>query len=193
MLQDLNLEEYDKYPITNKTRQYLIPSLLDHGNPFKKAISQFNFVAAGLWDDDNREAFDKYQIGFLVNARKSSQRLFKIEHVVDSYYFGELMYGKLQMLVIELPDHHKQAYDAFLESKYSKMYVNPKSLFEGLTSNFAKSVKNKCMQVCTNDNFYRTELAMELGVPRSMLADELDNVLVMEQEIFNYKKKENES
>jgi hypothetical protein len=185
-LQELKYQEYDKFPITNKTRKYLVPSLLSYGNSFRKYLSNFSFVAAGLWDEKNRELFEPYTIGFLVNAKKSSFLNFDNKYIKNHYYFGELLYGKLHMLVIKIPDQHKQAYDMFLESRYSEMYENPVKLFNGLTSSFAKEVKNQCISVCTNDNFYRTELAETLGVPRTSIAKELDSVIKHKEEIFNF-------
>jgi hypothetical protein len=103
--------------VDNKTRQYIFPSLLFHGRTYQNAMLSYSFVAAGIRDDEKPELFNPNRIGLLFNVQKSINTDFKnLGHgYVADYYFGELMYGHLHMVVMELPKFcHDVTVKAFL-------------------------------------------------------------------------------
>jgi hypothetical protein len=50
-LQELKYQEYDKFPITNKTRKYLVPSLLSYGNSYgmKRIENYLSHIQSVFW------------------------------------------------------------------------------------------------------------------------------------------------
>jgi hypothetical protein len=183
--------------VDNKTRQYIFPALLFHGRTYQNAMLSYSFVAAGIRDDEKPELFNPNRIGLLFNVQKSINTDFKnLGHgYVADYYFGELMYGHLHMVVMELPKFCQDVtIKAFLNSEYSKMYRDPSTVFNNTNSKseYYLSTKQKCLAVCLKTEERRLELeaklAGDLVTPTLDENAELDDKIILEEEIFNYGK-----
>lgn len=168
-------------PITNKTRQYLLPSLKLHGKEFVKKFSSLHFFAAGLYDTE-RSIYEN-SITILANGKKSEIDL-NIPYLIDEYFFGELLYGELHALVFELPV--KGSSDRFIRGEYSLMYPNPQRIFSAnIKDPFKAKLLNQALGVCTKSDKYKKELEKILRVKIDNDA-ELDSKPNLSKEIFNY-------
>lgn len=186
-IEDLDLYVPDDLPIQNRTRAYIVPCLRKHGKKFLNAINKYSFVGAGVFDTQQPDYYDGTTVGYLINARDSDTTKFKdIPYLKGHYYFGEMLYGQLHMLVIKLPEDYHLAIHAFVLGKYSKMYDKPGDVFnKSSTSAYFNHVKIKCLQVCKKSEKYRKKLEEELGVyiPKG---NELDDLIDPTKEVFNH-------
>lgn len=167
--------------ITNKTRQYLLPSLQLHGKEFLYKYTKLNFFAAGVFNTE-RQIIDN-SITILVKGLNNSSDL-DIPYLLDEYFFGELLYGKLHALVINLPVPNLSKH--FLEGSYSQMYKNPKRIFKAnIKDPFKARLMNQALEVCTKSEKYRLSLEKTLGTNIEK-GVELDSIPDYNKEIFNY-------
>lgn len=169
--------------ITNKTRQYLLPSFRQYGKKFIDEFNQLSFFAAGVYDAE-REIHEN-TVTILVKGRKSKINL-NLPNLVDEYFFGELLYGKFHALVIRLPVPNLRK--NFLEGNFSKMYKQPEKIFKLNTKDsFKKLLSEQALSVCTKSNKYRTHLESIIGAGIDTNA-ELDSVPDLAKEILNYER-----
>lgn len=172
-------------PINNRTRAYLLPCLKFHGAEFNKKINEFSFFAAGT-HDENRKPFYKDTLTLLFNINTGPIN-FDIPNLVDEYFYGELVYGKLHAMVISIPEEFSNAVEYFKRGEYSKMYTNPHKIFgkASKTSKYFNSIREKCSNVCTKDPVYRKSLNKVLGITMNE-NKELDSIPNPLTEIFNF-------
>ena len=167
----------------NKTLAYISPLARFHGKDFLNLLKVFKLVAAGIKDSNCPDRFDKYSFGLLINARKSRHLNFYHPKIIDQYYFGELVYGHLHMLIIPIPDSYKQAYDNFKLSQYSKMFDRPENIYKHNEVTIFRGIKAKCLDVCKQDPKLITRLRKELNAD---ISGELDSKIDKNLEYFNY-------
>ena len=188
----MNIKDLDKYQkddvsVKNRTRAYILPCLHKYKTIFKNKINQFSFVAVGLYDCLRPDLFDDTTIGFLVDMRESdTTNLDDIPYLVDNYYFGENLYGRLHMLVVKIPAEYHLAIPEFIQGKYSKMYSNPGEVFGVKSgSSYFNHVKRKCVLVCKKADKLRLDLEKKLDTSIEKGA-ELDDIIDPIWEVFNY-------
>lgn len=194
-----NLDYYneDTPAIINKTRKYILPAFLSYGKDFLKAIGEFTFIAIGIEDQERSELYTDNTVGFLIDAKKSRSLDFKKLGVayVDDYFFGEILYGQLHMLILKLPDFYGDTViKEFKLGNYSKMYENPKDLvYNNYKGSFLKSVKDDVLKILTKEPKKREELESNLSIGGSIITipeqAELDSIYEPREEIFNYGRK----
>jgi hypothetical protein len=183
----------------NRTKVYLAPMLNYYGDTFRSLIRKLETTAVGI-ADILEKTDNKYCLYFLVNTKKDKLKVFDgVLHMLKSYSFfvkdypfGEIFNNQLHMLVFEIPEELHGAYDAFLDSKYSKMLTTEQIdiLFNRVYG------KTAAVQVMTKDPEYRvkfeervnslsatSEKSTWITLPEDA---ELDFVIQLEQEVFNY-------
>ena len=116
---------------TNKTKTYLLSTLIEHGENFEDKFTNLFKLAVGIGD------FALIDMGIVLNDSiyilvdtKFSRRLFKevVQWVrVQPYYefdypFDDVHNGHLHMLVVKIPEKFEKAFKDFNKSEYSKMY-----------------------------------------------------------------------
>lgn len=188
-----------KLQIKNRTQQYLVPTLYDYGKEFTEKMRQFSSPACGIGDmniSDPNLTGDP-SIYFLLNIERSQIRRFsydmlyfrRLPQYANDYPFGELLYSKLHMLVIKIPDRYYDAYYNFLAHKYSKMYNKKEAyrlfLYGPNDPAELKNRKKKALQAVTLDEELKTIIAEEYGVNPNIIT-ELDSQWNPKDEIFNY-------
>ena len=114
--------------IRNKTRNYLIPCITDYGKSFNKLLDGFSHIASTI--DDTNSPFERYQVGLVINVARSdllsfTERMISLRKhpaYVRDYLYGEILYDKLHVIVIQIPEQYHVSYDHFVNGKYSQMY-----------------------------------------------------------------------
>ena len=188
---ELGLTDLDKLdlnntpPIKNRTRAYINPILRYHGYEFVKKINKMDFFASALYDADREKIPNT--ITRLVNAKHGLD--LSLPYLVDHYYFGELIYGPLHALVIEIPKEFYGCLEHFEKGEYSKMYKNPDMVFSMPDSNvksYFNQTKINVKNVCNKNPKYKKEIEDYFGVtvPYNNELDEKPNLYL---EILNYK------
>lgn len=198
---ELGVREYN-----NKTRKYLLaPVILYYGELFVERLKHMYVYAVGINDYDNPH---DYSLFLLVDVAKSNDfarvlPLLQSNSYVSDYPFGELLGGRLHMIVINVPSEFRQAYDMFMQSKYSKMF-SKEQVYEyiikhiGNTQATATMLQTEERRIAFEDElnhyrkYYNTEDAIERKVNDTtwitLLEDsELDYMIREVEEIFNYK------
>lgn len=183
LLKDLEQVCKEGSTFENKTLSYISPLARFHGKDFLNLLKGFKLVAAGIKDSNCPDRFDKYSFGLLINARKSRHLNFYHPKIIDQYYFGELIYGHLHMLVIPIPDIYREAYDNFKKSKYSKMFDKPETVYKHNEVTIYRTIKAKCLDVCKRDPKLIKRLEEHLG---AKVTGELDSRINKKREYFNY-------
>jgi hypothetical protein len=115
----------------NRTKQYIVPILTEHGKTFEKKVSNLFKLAIGLGD------FALIEMGmviedslFILIDTKFSRVHFKetLQWIkVQPYYkhdypFDDVHTGHLHMIVVEVPQKFKNTLKEFQEGRYSSMY-----------------------------------------------------------------------
>jgi hypothetical protein len=197
----LKAADYTAIQVSNKTRDYILPALFLYGNIFLTEIRNYSFVAVGVRDDNRSELYNENRIGLLFNVKKSYNTNFKSlgKGYVTDYYFGELLYGHLHMVVIELPEKfHDVAIKAFLRSEYSKIYTDSHAVFHNsnVDGEYYLSTQDKCFNVCIKSETRKLELEEKLAgafiAPILSEEAELDDKINLSEEVFNYNNNKNQ-
>lgn len=112
--------------IINKTRRYLTaPVVRYYGEDFLSLLREnLHVIACGINDTLHPKEYCLY---VLVDSSRSlffNNVLTRLDsfNFIEHYPFGELLSGKLHMVVIDIPEKFKNAYDMFSQSKYSMMF-----------------------------------------------------------------------
>jgi hypothetical protein len=115
----------------NKTKTYLLSTLIEYGEDFEERFSRLFKLAIGIGD------YALMDMGILIDdsiyilidtkfSRKSfknvmewvkSQKYYQID-----YPFDDIHLGHLHMLVIKIPERFKETVNKFHQSQYSEMY-----------------------------------------------------------------------
>jgi hypothetical protein len=171
------------YKIQTRTRLY-IGSYLRHYKDIEKLLSGFSCVAVGM-ADMTHPIHNKLcnNIIFLFNIERTPklkivQDLSKIRNhkcYVDDYAFGDLLYDKLHALVLQIPEQYGIDIVNFRMGRYSVM--NPKYLTK---DSFA-------FNVVTKNQKLQEQVLNTFGYTKTDLPEELDEVMKIEEEVFNHK------
>lgn len=176
------------FKVDNKTRRFLLPSLIKTPRSFRKAMQNYKFVACGLWDEEEKDRYDDNCLAYLINAKESVLN-FNFDVVKDHYYYGEKISGHLHMLVLRIPDEYSNAKSSFIESKYSQMYKNPSEVFKPSGDTKRRNIINTCLSICGMDPIYKTNLEKSLGINFETLENdgntiELAEKINLSEEVF---------
>jgi hypothetical protein len=119
--------------VENKTLNYLFPILKVYGSTFLAKFNLTHKLAYGIHDCvlDGTPFEDQRKICMLID-RKNRPNLYEDfirwirlqDYYITDYSHDDNITGRMQMVLIEVPETYSKVYDNFLESKYSKMYSN---------------------------------------------------------------------
>ncbi len=117
--------------VENKTLDYLFPIFKIYGSTFLAKFNLTHKLAYGIHDCvlDGTPFEDQRKICILID-RKSRPNLYEdfIRWIrLQDYYMADYSHdhtitGRMQMVLIEVPETHASIYDSFLKSEYSQMY-----------------------------------------------------------------------
>ena len=185
----------------NQTRLYLAPLMNYYGPIFRDSVRKLETAAVGIADLLHKDG-DDYSLYFLINATSTEKgsdfsevlsSLSSYSFFVADYPFGEIFKNNLHMLVFKIPEELHGAYDSFITSKYSQM-LSAENINKLFTSIYGKT---KAVKVMTKDAAYREEFEKRINYICSIdekstwisidEKNELDFLINLEQEVFNYK------
>lgn len=142
----------------NKTLKYLVPALNYYGPTLKTKLNLVFKLAFGVFDAllEGSHLEGQRNIYILIDKAVRPELYENFmnwvkhqEYYVTNYSMDELEKGRKQMLVLAFPHQLGDAYDKFLEGKYSKMFQKQEILTFFENKPLAKEV------------FYRTYEARE--------------------------------
>src|SRR5689334_9792207 len=118
------------YP--NRTRKYLLPSLLFYGDEFAKMFNPVFKVAAGIGDivlDNANLKFEKH-LFVLCDSKMTPVHFNKFltwireqAHIYeDDYVYDNIQKSIFHMVVLKIPEANYQSLEAFKRGAYSLMY-----------------------------------------------------------------------
>lgn len=182
----------------NKTWKYLLPCLKAYGQDFVDRINTVFKVAVGIGDMLLIKSGVRYEqhIFILVDMEKFPAFSKKFINWLrdqpmyeDDYAFDHIHEGKLQMLVIKLPEECYKPAEQFKRSHFSKMYT-----LSQIEKFFNK--KPEIQKILIKDHNYRIEYAQELNqlfdtsIEPEELEGELEFPIRKSAEFFNLLKEE---
>ena len=185
----------------NKTWNYLVPSL--RGYPPKVGttlLTELNAVcklAVGIHDTllDGSDLSNKRALYFLFDKKFKPEKFMNFLEWIrtQDYYLGDYVAGsnirteRKHMVIIEIPALFNNAYDMFIQSKYSQMYTPEYIDILFVNRPELKSVLRKEPK---EQNTYKTKLSSEFNLDITdveVVADsEYELPLIGKEEIFNY-------
>lgn len=186
---------------TNKTWRFLVPCLRDFGDAFVTKFNSTFKLACGIHDSlfDNTPVANGRNIFIMFDRWYDTTSFDKfLEYVkTQEYYVTDycpdvnLVKSRKLILVLKFPENYNNAYDKFLEGKYSEMFTEQEAKFfyeEKSTIEFKIVMKNPDImsdfikQVNTEFNTELTSRDFIGGI------NELEFPLKREEEIFNCNK-----
>lgn len=183
--------------VENKTLEYLFPILRVYGSTF---LAKFNLtykLAYGIHDCvlDGTPFENQRKICMLID-RKSRPTLYEDfirwirlqEYYIADYSHDHTITGRMQMVLIEVPEAYASIYDNFLKSSYSEMYKkhNIDEYFK--EESHSKKVLMKSSELAPSfvksvNDLYKTKLTVEAFDKEG----EYDFPWEKQNEFFNYK------
>lgn len=140
-------------------------------------LAKWDIVAVGLWDEEKPDLYDTDSLGVLINARNSKLD-FSHKAIKHDYYYGELLYGKGHMLVIDV--FNKGLIKHFISGEYSKL--DPSIYGNHLQTNILGN-KVTLKDVILKSDKVRTLLEKRLG---TTVEGEFDSVPNLKEEVYGY-------
>jgi len=142
----------------NKTSEYLSPCLKEgYSRIFEVKFKEMFVLAYGIGDkvieeNPNFIIGNKSPIFILIdtfaNKRKSEDLIYWIRYQ-DYYIYDYIadMEGRGHMIILDFPRKYKNAYDKFLEGKYSEMFTKEEilKLFKEDSKEYKVLTKNKLL------------------------------------------------
>lgn len=142
----------------NKTSKYLSPCLKEgYSRIFEVKFKEMFVLAYGIGDkvieeNPNFIIGNKSPIFILIdtfaNKRKSEDFIYWIRYQ-DYYIYDYIadMEGRGHMIILDFPEKYKNAYDKFLEGKYSEMFTKEEilKLFKEDSKEYKVLTKNKLL------------------------------------------------
>lgn len=183
----------------NKTSMYLLPCLLEgYNKAFSIKMKEMFILGCGLKDLSikNNPNFDftgKRPIFVLIDKvsvkNKSENFIYWVRY--QSYFIRDYpmdLIGRAHMIILDFPSKYSNAYDKFLEGKYSEMFTKQEieKLFQKDTYEYKVLVKDKSLIPIFAEKLRET---FELSSFRE--EDLIDNelefpyILQQEEEYFN--------
>jgi len=196
----------------NKTWRFLVPCLKTHGTTFVNKFNPLFKLAVGIHDTylDGSALSNGRNIYVLIDKKHRQKDYEKFMEYIkyQNYFKGEycpdskIITSRKNIVIIEIPKQFNNAYDKFLQGKYSKMYNDEelKFLYESILTkkNLTEEQKRKkrdyeiLSKTGTNgkEDFLKS-VSKEFGVtinPEVFSDPELEWELPLKkkEEIFNY-------
>jgi len=180
---------------TNKTKKYLLPTLIKYGDIFEKKFTNLFKLAIGVGDICliDMGIVIEHSIFILIDTKFSRATFKNImtwmrsqEYYKFDYPFDDLHTGHLHMLVIKIPERYEGSSTEFKKSNYSKMYEfkDLNELFEGREKElnvFNKDPKLLITFVNKINKMFKTEVSSDGW------EGEIELPLKDEEEYFNMK------
>ena len=173
-----------------KTRKYLLLAFLggygaQHYEVFANYMTKKKLIVnAYLGDTDY--VFHEYCIYLLCDSLRMPDfyKTFLSDVRTKSYYKDDYIVEEhYHMLVVKIPTEYYNAYDKFLQSKYSEMYTK-RFLVDIYRSENPNRTQHKSFYVLTGDEKLREQKAEDLCVDPSLLK-ELDDLMDYNLEMFD--------
>ena len=165
-----------------KTFKYLMASMSSHGRDASQLLNSLQIEDIYLGE---KEFIYSNLLYVLVNGKKTEEFNHKLE-VLRTYDFVSSDYPiedneELHMILIEIPNRHKKAYDNFLLGRYSKMYEP-----EFVRAVFKRFPDRK--MILLKDPNYRKRLEANLGLTEGFIEEdaELLDKIDHGREIYKY-------
>lgn len=142
----------------NKTSQYLLPCLLEgYDKIFSMKLKEMFILGCGLGDNSiinnpNFNFTDKRPIFILIDKisakRKSEDFIYWVRYQL--YFIKDYpmdLIGRAHMLILDFPEKYSNAYDKFLEGKYSEMFTKAdiENMFSKDTEEYKILVRDKSL------------------------------------------------
>ncbi len=118
--------------VENKTLDYLFPIIRIYGSTFLAKFNLTHKLAYGIHDCvlDGTPFEEQRKICILLD-RRSRPNLYEDfmrwvrlqDYYITDYSHDHTITGRMQMLLIEVPETYASIYDNFIKSSYSKMYL----------------------------------------------------------------------
>ena len=126
----MRVKDYQTDIHETRTLKYCASMLKAHGKELMNIILP-RIITAGLYDERYLDFYTEDTIGLLVHVKEGETPNFKHPAIVADYYYGELIYGRMHMLVIKIPNKHIKDFNHFKKGEYSKMdsSIYRKSIF----------------------------------------------------------------
>jgi hypothetical protein len=172
----------------NKTVKYIVPLFKDYGVEFKTKLNSLNLVSIRYNDKIIDEKYNNH-LFVLVNYKSPKfisviKWLRKQSFYETDYPYDDILEGSLHIIVLKIPDQHREAFTHFVNSEYSKMLSEKQAAYY-----YGKTSERYGIIVKTEDalksfvdavnRIYRTDHAYE-----DFLDVEYDFGLEDEQETF---------
>lgn len=194
-LQERVSQANEKLIINNRTRKFLLPALGSMDPEWIMEINKFYSVAAGLADGKYYPYLEEPSVLLLKNIKISSINSFnesldiikQNSYFIKDYIFADAIDSWLHMFVIRLPESFHNAYNYFLQSKYSMMYseTQKKRFFTPNRTRLNWQAKKKVRDILDKSPSAKTELELKLKVSIPETA-ELESKIDFNYEVFNY-------
>lgn len=182
----------------NKTWRFLIPCLRGHGNVFVKKFNPIYKLAVGIHDSllDGSQISNGRNIYLMLDKKYRPNDYNKfMEYIVCQDYFradycpdSEIISSRKHIVVIEVPEIYNNAYDMFLQGRYSEMYTP-----EQLNNLFSGDTRKKDYEILSKSGNALSEFIknvnQEFDVKSSkkdFYGSECEFPLIKKEEIFNY-------
>jgi len=116
---------------TNKTKTYLLPTLIEYGDVFEDKFTNLFKLAIGIGDLAlvDMGIVIEHSIFILIDTKFSRVKFKEImnwmkcqDYYQFDYPFDDMHSGHLHMLVIKIPERYESTSKEFQKGKYSKMY-----------------------------------------------------------------------
>lgn len=188
--------EIGKY-YDNKTWKYLLPCLRGHGDTFVSKYNPVFKLAVGIHDTlvDGSPMFKDLRVIFLMCDKKHQERKFEEflnwisyqDYYKTDYCPSADLASRKHVIVLTIPEEYIDAYDYFLQGKYSLMYTQKQIDF--LFSNPTR--KNEKDILMRNSNVFipfMEKVREEFGInpnPKDFISSEYELPLKRNEEIFN--------
>lgn len=177
----------------NKTKKYLLPVIKDYGRELITKLNSLPKIAIGVNDAIIPENMNlNNHIFILVDINIKQENFTKIlywlrkqDYFECDYSFDDIINGNKQIIVLKLPRNHKNTYNYFINSKFSKMYPEEiinryfkKTDFRfGVLTKSNSTIKSFVDKI---NSMHNTDLNYE------EFTDEVEFFIKEEEEIFNY-------
>jgi len=194
-LQEKIIDAREKLIINNRTRKFLLPLLGSMDPSWIAEVNKFYSVAVGLADGKYYPYLEEPSILLLKNVKSSRIDSFnesldlikKNPYFIKDYIFADAIDSWLHMFVVRIPKNFENAYNYFLQSKYSMMYndTQKKRFFTPNRTKLNWQAKKKVREILDKSPSAKTELELKLNVAIPEQA-ELDSKIDLNYEVFNY-------
>ena len=182
----------------NKTWRFLTPALRGHGEEFVRTFNPLFKLACGIHDtllDGSKIVLNERLIYILLDSNYQPECFNRFMAYIENQDFYVTDYcpsteisSRKRMVVLKMPKVFHNAYDKFLQGKYSEMYTD-----EEIELLFSNRVKIKEYNILKKSPIALTDFVKEVNKEfktdvseDDMVDNEYEFLLVKKEEIFHY-------